>query len=67
MNWINKPYNVIDATPRKCGFCSTEYSIVSHAMPCYSEKAQMYRFSQLSPEEQRQEIFKRLLENKKPL
>jgi len=67
MNWTFLEHNIIDATPRECGFCSTQYSKIFHAMPCNSEKAQIYRFSQLNSEEQRQEIFKRLLGHKEPL
>lgn len=69
MNWnpfINNPFasHVIDATPVECYFCSTPYSKVLHAMPCNTERAQKYRFSQMSEKEQREELYGLLLKGK---
>lgn len=68
MNWnqfLRNPFagHVIDATPVECYFCSTPYSKVSHAMPCNTERAQKYRFSQMSEKEQRGELYGLLLKN----
>ena len=72
MNWnqfLRNPFvtssHVIDATPVQCYFCSTLYSKVFHTMPCNTEKAQKYRFSQMSEKEQREELYGLLLKGNK--
>lgn len=51
---------VVDG-PQFCGFCSTGYSKIFHPMPCESEKARLWRFRNMTPEEQRRELYRAII------